>query len=145
MKLYLYYDMKLVTFGVDSQKNLIVQFLVFVQPHRLNMYQIETVPVPNLDENQQAQSYTELQIDRPYITLNDDIYIKLCMQELNTCKKIRYEYYCEELFVVKSRNRYSCASAIFFNLSSEIIKQSCEFRYFFNKTDVKPTVLYRGH
>ena len=69
----------------------------------------------------------------------------LQMQELNTCKKIRYKYYCEELFVVKSKNRYSCASAIFFNLSSETIKQSCEFKYFFNKTDVKPTMLGGGH
>ena len=31
-KLYLYYDMKLVTFGIDYQKNLIIQFPVFVQP-----------------------------------------------------------------------------------------------------------------
>ena len=29
-RLYLYYDMKLVTFGIDSQKNLIIQFPVFV-------------------------------------------------------------------------------------------------------------------
>ena len=32
-KLYLYYDMKLVTFGMDNQRNLIVQFPVFVQPY----------------------------------------------------------------------------------------------------------------
>ena len=31
-RLYLYYDMKLVTFGIDNQRNLIVQFPVFVQP-----------------------------------------------------------------------------------------------------------------
>ena len=30
-RLYLYYDMKLVTFGIDYQKNLIIQFPVFVQ------------------------------------------------------------------------------------------------------------------
>ena len=29
-RLYLYYDMKLVTFGIDNQRNLIVQFPVFV-------------------------------------------------------------------------------------------------------------------
>ena len=28
-------------------------------------------------------------------------------QELKMCKKIGYEYYCEELFVVKSKNRYT--------------------------------------
>ena len=26
-------------------------------------------------------------------------------QELKMCKKIGYKYYCEELFVVKSKNR----------------------------------------
>ena len=72
-RLYLYYDMKLVTFGIDNQRNLIVQFSVFIQPYtqkRLIMYQIETVPVPILDENEQAYSYTELKIEKLYITLN---------------------------------------------------------------------------
>ena len=32
-RLYLYYDMKLFIFGIDSQKNLIIQFPVFVQPY----------------------------------------------------------------------------------------------------------------
>ena len=32
-RLYLYYNMKLVTFGIDDQRNLIVQFLVLVHPH----------------------------------------------------------------------------------------------------------------
>ena len=53
-RLYLYYDMKLVTFGIDKERNLIIQFPVFVQPYiqkRLIMYQIETVPIPILDQN----------------------------------------------------------------------------------------------
>ena len=53
-RLYLNYNMKLVTFGIDNQGNLIVQFPVFVQPYtqrRLVMYQIETVPIPILDRN----------------------------------------------------------------------------------------------
>ena len=56
-RLYQYYDMKLVTFGIDSQRNLIIQFPVFVQPYmqtRLVLYQIETVLVPVLDANHQA-------------------------------------------------------------------------------------------
>ena len=41
-RLYLYYDMKLVMFGIDSQKNLIIQFPVFVQPYtqrKFTLYQ----------------------------------------------------------------------------------------------------------
>ena len=105
-RLYLYYDMKLVTFGIDNQRNLIVQFPVFVQPYtqkRLIMYQIETIPVPILDKNEQAHSYTELKIEKPYITLNKEMYITLHTQELKMCKKIGYKYYCEELFVIKSK------------------------------------------
>ena len=32
-KLHLYYDMKLVTFGIDRDRNLIIQYPVFVQPY----------------------------------------------------------------------------------------------------------------
>ena len=31
--LYLYYDMKLVTFRIDEERNLIIQFPVFIQPY----------------------------------------------------------------------------------------------------------------
>ena len=60
------------------------------------------------------------------------------------CKRIGYEYYCKELFVVKSKTRYSCASAIYFNLESDVIKANCEFQYYYNKTDIKPTILDGG-
>ena len=105
------------------------------------MYQIETILVPVLDQNEQAQSYTQLKIDKLYIALNTETYITLQTQELNMCKKIGYEYYREELFVVQSKTRYSCTSTIYFNLEPEIIKENCEFEFHYNKTDVKPTVL----
>ena len=59
-------------------------------------------------------------------------------------KRIGYEYYCEELFVIKSKMRYSCTSAIYFNLESDVIRANCEFQYYYNKTNVKPTVLDGG-
>ena len=56
-RLYLYYDMKFVTFGIDDQRNLIIQFPVFVQPYtqqHLILYQMETVLVPIVDKNKLA-------------------------------------------------------------------------------------------
>ena len=147
-RLYFYYDMKLVTFGIDKKRNLIIQFPVFVQPYtqnRLIMYQIETVPVPILDQNEKAQSYTQLKIDKLYIALDTKMYITLRTQELHTCNKIGYIYYCKQLFVVKSKTRCSCTSAIYFNLDPDIIKENCEFKFYFNKTDVKPTMLDGRH
>ena len=56
-RLHLYYDMKLVTFGINEERNLIVQFPVFVQPYtqqQLILYQVEMVPVSIIDQNKQA-------------------------------------------------------------------------------------------
>ena len=95
-QLYLYYDMELVTFGKDDQRNLIIQFPVFVQHYtqtRLILYQIETVPVLILDANNKAQSYTQQKIEEPYIAVNDETYISLHPQELNTCKRIGYGHF----------------------------------------------------
>ena len=42
-RLHLYYDMQLSTFGIDKDKNLIIQFPVFIQPHTqqpLMLYQL---------------------------------------------------------------------------------------------------------
>ena len=46
--------------------------------------------------------------------------------------------------MVKSKHKYSCASVVYFNLEHEI-KQNCEFKFYFNKTDVTPSVLDGGH
>ena len=50
----------------------------------------------------------------------------------------------EELFVIKSKMRYTCASDIYFNLELDVIKANCEFQYYYDKTDIKPTVLDGG-
>ena len=79
-RLHLYYNMQLVTFGINKDKNLIIQFPVFIQPYTqepLILYQLETVPVPIIDQNTQAQSYTHLQVEKPYIALNSDTCISI--------------------------------------------------------------------
>ena len=147
-RLHLYYDMKLVIFGIDKDRNLIMQFPVFIQPYTqqpLILYQIESVPVPIIDQNIQAQSYTHLQINRPYIASNSETYITIRQQELRTSKRIGYEFYCEELFVVKHKSKYSCKRTIYFNLDSETIKDNCKFTFYYNKTDIAPPVLDGGN
>ena len=124
-RLHLYYDMQLITFSIDRDMNLVIQFPVFIQPYtqkHLVLYQLETVPVPILDRNNEAQSYMHLQVSKPYIALNSETYISLRHQELRSCKRIGCEFYCEELFVVKHKSSYSCESDIYFNLTTDIIK-----------------------
>ena len=141
--------MQLVTFLVfDKDMNLVIQFPVFIQPYTqksLILYQLETVPVPILDRNNEAQSYTHLHVRKPYIALNSETYIiSLRQQEFRSCKRIGHEFYCEEHFILKHKPSYSCESAVFFNLTTDIIKNNCNFEFYFNKTDITPTVLDGG-
>ena len=147
-RLHLHYDMQLVTFGINKEKNISLQFPVFIQPYTqqpLILYQIETVPALIIDQNTQAQSYTHLQINKTYTALNSGTYISIRQQELRICKRIGYDIYCEELFVVKHKSKYSCKSANYFNLNSETIKENCKFKFYCNKTDITPTVLDGGN
>ena len=116
-RLHLYYDMKLVTFRIDRSRNLIIQFPVFVPPYTqqpLTLYQLETVPIPIVDKNIKSDSYTQLKIKKPYLGLNTETYINVRQQKLATCRRIGYNFYCEELFIVRHKSIQSCKSAIFF-------------------------------
>jgi hypothetical protein len=143
-----YYDMKLVTFSVDETgENMYVTFPIFLKQHHtkpLWLYEIETAPVPILDENREAASYSEVVISKPYIATNLNYYIQLRIQELRMCKRIQYEYYCEELFLVKHKTIASCEASLFYDKPREKIVEDCEFKYHHNKT-VMPTVLDGGN
>ena len=102
------------------------------------------ISTPLLDKNTNAQSYMHLQARKPYIAINSETYISLRQQELRSCKRIGYKFYCEELFVVKHKSSYSCESAIYFNLTTDNIKNNWNFNFNFNKTDITPTVLDGG-
>ena len=67
-RLHVYYDMKLATFGIDKDKNLIVQFPVFIhlyiqqqQQQPLILYLLETVPLLIIDQNTEADTFTNRQ------------------------------------------------------------------------------------
>ena len=141
-----YYDMKMVTFGINDGEELVVAFPVFVQDHTresMTLYELETVKVPTTDTNLAANSYTEVETSKPYIAFNNDCYIQLRIPELHMCKQIWYSYFCEELFLVKHKSKHSCESAIYYNLSKEVINEYCSFKYFYNTT-VMPSVLDGG-
>ena len=47
--------------------------------------------------------------------------------------------------MVKHKSKYSCKSAIHFDLDPEIIKENCKFTFYYNKTDITLTVLNGGN
>ena len=84
-------------------------------------------------------------MDSPFKAINTETYITMSQQELRTCKRICYEFYCKGLFMVKHKSKYSCESAIYFDLDPEIIKESCKFTFYYHKTDINPTVRDGGN
>ena len=108
------------------------------------MYEIESVPVPIPDKNTKANSYSQIKIHSPYIAVSEDCYTQLCMTELIMCKSIRYTYYCEELFVVRHKNKHSHTIAIFYDLGPRMVTKNCHFDYYFNKI-VPPVILEGGN
>ena len=99
-KLLLFYDMKLVTFGIDKERNLTIQCPVCIQLHITTSNIISNMNCASsnhISEQTGTLSYTHLQIDKQYRALNSETYITIRHQQLRTCKRIGYEFYCEEL------------------------------------------------
>ena len=139
-RLYLYYDMKLVIFGIDKDKkpdNTISSIHTAIHKTTTNIISDRDSASSN-HRSKHASTFlhTPTWVDRPYIALNSETYITIRQQELRMCQRIGYEFYCEELFVVKHKSKYSCKSAIHFDLDSEIIKENCEFNFYYNKTGI---------
>ena len=141
-----YYDMELVTFGIDTNHSLIITFPIFIKPRHTEpfvLYEIETVDVPVEDLNPSLNSYTRVQVTKPYLAANPHHYIQLQIQELHMCKVVQKDYFCEELFMVKHANLHTCESALFYERDKTVIDNVCNFEFFLNKS-VIPSVLDGG-
>ena len=146
-RLHLYYNMQLVTFGINKDKK---SYYTISSIHTtIHTTATDTVWIWNSTSSHHRSKYTgavihTCMLKKPYIALNSETYISIWQQELRTCKRIGYELYCKELFVVKHKSKYSCESAIYFNLDAETIKENFKFKFYYNKTDITPTVLDGG-
>ena len=46
---------------------------------------------------------------------------------------------------MKHKTKYSCESSIYFNLGTNIFQENCNLRFYYNKTDITPTILDGGN
>ena len=56
--------------------------------------------------------------------------------KLRNCKLIVYDFYFEELFIVKHKSKIALKQLSFY-LPKEIIKDRCTLNYYFNNTSNK--------
>ena len=141
-----YYDMNLVTFGLDPKSALVIVFSIFIKPihnKAMELYEIESTHVPIEDKNEKANSYSKVRPSKPYITTSGNHHIQLEMQELGTCKSIQHQHFCEELFMVKHSSIHTCESALFYEADDTVIGNQCVFGFYYNII-VPPSVLDGG-
>ena len=64
-----------------------------------------------------------------YFAVSDTQYIELTDEQLHMCWKLRGVYYCEQAYLLISKEIKSCEAAIYFEMSEEIKVATCDFRY----------------
>ena len=78
--LHFYYDEKMLTVGINSESNLIIQIPIWIHPYTqgpLSLFKIETTYVPIVYKNTKAYSYTLVTPSKPYIAMASENYIYL--------------------------------------------------------------------
>ena len=136
-----YYDMKMVTFGVNDGEELIVNFPVFAQDHTresMTLYDLETIKVPITDTTLAVNSYTEVKTSKPYIAFSNDYYIQCHIPELCMCKQLWQRYYCEKLFLVKHKSKHDWESAFTITCPRKLLKNTALSKNKFYNTTVMP-------
>ena len=130
---YQYYAEPLISF-TNSPDYLIVQipiFLVYQHQVPMTLFSTETVPVPYDAETYlglQAQ-FTELQLNSTFFAVESDQFTLISRTQLDLCIKLRTTYYCEQAYLLKSKEVPCCQAAIYFDMPTEQKVSSCHFEY----------------
>ena len=90
-----HHHMKLINLRYDNGFNLLLEFPTFIELYSQKpfaLYHLETVPVPIIDTNTEANVYTWLWPRKDYLAMTEEEYISLTTVELSTCKHTGHEY-----------------------------------------------------
>ena len=130
---YQYYAEPLISF--TNSPDYLPIFLVYKHQLPMTLFSTETVPVPYDAETYLGlrQQYTEVQLNATYFAVATDQYTLLSCKQLDLCIKLRMIYYCEQAYLLKSKEIPSCQAAIYFDLPPEQKVSSCSFVYTQNK------------
>ena len=145
---YQYYAEPLISF-TNSPDYLIVQipiFLVYQHQVPMTLFSTETVPVPYDAETYlglQAQ-FTELQLNSTFFAVGSDQFTLISCTQLDLCIKLRTTYYCEQAYLLKSKEVPCCQAAIYFDMPTKQKVSSCHLEYTQNKP-YSPQIIDTGH
>lgn len=107
--------------------------------HPMELYRIQTSLVPfeigdASVHDTSRNSYTRIMIDNPYIAILDKNFLELSDTQLSQCEVSNKIWTCEQILLQTHKSRISCATAVFYNLGSDLIHEHCRFEYYHNIT-----------
>ena len=83
------------------------------------MYDITTIPVPYhmneelIDATESKYTYTKIKPTTEIIALGRSSQINLNYNDLVHCIQYNIMFFCEQMFLIKTGNEYTCESAIY--------------------------------
>ena len=111
----------------------------------MTLFSMDTVPVPYDVETYLGlrTQYTELQLNSTFFAVTTDQCTLLTENQLRLCTKLRATYYCEQAYLLKSKEIPSCQATIYFDMTTEQKVSACKFKYTQNKA-YSPKIINTG-
>ena len=116
-----YYDMNKVTYDSILYVHIPI-FLKLKDQPTLDLFKVQSSPIPydpaDLKPSESGEwigAYTEVEIEKEYLAMGDEIYLAFDKKELDACKTIGGVYYCQSILLMKHISEHTCESAIYHN------------------------------
>ena len=113
------------------------------------MYDITTIHVPYhmneelIDETESKYTYTKIKPTTEILALGRSSQINLGYNDWVHCIQYDIMFFCEQMFLIKTGNEYTCKSVIYTYQNSKLIQQKCDIEYH-PELNPEPKVLNAG-
>ena len=147
-----YYNLLFTTFACKDN-TLIVHISFYIKPinqEPLHMDDIKTIPVPYhmneelIDESESKYTYTKIKPSKEILAMGSNSQINLNYDQLVPCIQYNILFFCEQMFLTKLGNEYTCKSAIYTHQNTKLIQQKCTIEYY-PHLEPEPELLNAGN
>ena len=135
-----YYNLPFSTFACQDN-TLIVHISFYIKSinlEPLHMYDIKAITVHYhmneelIDEIENKYTYTKIKPSTEILAMGSNSQINLNYNQLVHCIQYNILVFCEQMFLTKLGNKYTCESVIYTHQNTKLIQQKCDIEYYPN-------------
>ena len=133
-----YYNLPFSTYA-GKDNTLIIHISFYIKPinqESLYVYDITTIPVPYhmndelIDETESKYTYTKIKPTTEILAMGRSSQIDLNYSQLVHYIQHNIMFFCEQMFLTKLGNEYTCESVIYTYQNTKLIQQKCNIEYY---------------